>query len=86
MAKLHFYYGVMASSKSALLCINPYNLNRTGNKYEVLKPATDNRDSTSEIVSRIGLHTPACALKNLDNYKYKYKKQFLQDILKHILL
>ena len=77
MAKIHFYYGVMASSKSALLCINAYNLNRTGNKYEVLKPTTDNRDSTSEIVSRIGLHTPALALKNLDKYKPKRGTQFI---------
>nr|MBQ0091589.1 thymidine kinase [Candidatus Enterousia merdequi] len=77
MAKIHFYHGVMASSKSASLCINAYNLNRTGNKYEVLKPATDNRDSQNEIVSRIGLRTPALALPNLDNYTPKRGTQFI---------
>ena len=77
MAKLHFYYGVMASSKSALLCINAYNLNRTGNKYEVLKPSTDNRDSASEIVSRVGLRTQARALSNLQDYKPKHGTQFI---------
>jgi thymidine kinase len=77
MAKIHFYHGVMASSKSALLCINAYNLNRTGNRYEVLKPATDNRDSDSEVVSRIGLRTQATALKNLDDYKPKHGTQFI---------
>ena len=77
MAKLHFYYGVMASSKSALLCINAYNLKRTKNKYEVLKPSTDNRDSESEIVSRVGLRTPARALPNLDDYKPKRGTQFI---------
>jgi thymidine kinase len=77
MAKIHFYHGVMSSSKSALLCTNAYNLNRTGNKIEVLKPSTDNRDSSSEIVSRIGLHTPARALPNLDNYKPKRDTQFI---------
>ena len=77
MAKLHFYYGVMASSKSALLCINAYNLNRTGNKYEVLKPSTDNRDSATEIVSRVGLHTAARALPNLKDYKPKRGTQFI---------
>lgn len=77
MAKLHFYYGVMASSKSALLCINAYNLNRTGNKFEVLKPSQDNRDSQTEIVSRVGLHTAARALPNLDDYKPKRDTQFI---------
>jgi len=52
MAKLHFYYGVMASSKSAVLGINAYNFSRTGNKWEAIKPQKDNRDSTTEIVSR----------------------------------
>jgi len=77
MAKVHFYYGVMSSSKSALLCINAYNLNRTGNKFEVLKPSTDNRDSESEVVSRIGLHTTARALPNLEQYKPKQGTQFI---------
>ena len=77
MAKLHFYYGVMASSKSALLCINAYNLKRTGNKFEVIKPSADNRDSTSKIVSRIGLSTDARAMPNLDNYKPKRDTQFI---------
>ena len=77
MAKLHFYYGVMASSKSALLCINAYNLRRTDNKFEVIKPSIDNRDSTSKIVSRIGLSTDARALPNLDNYKPKRGTQFI---------
>ena len=77
MAKLHFYYGVMASSKSAQLGINAFNFNRTGNKWEAIKPATDNRDSATDIVSRIGIKTKAIALKNLDNYKPKRGTQFI---------
>ena len=77
MAKIHFYYGVMASSKSAMLGINAFNFNRTGNKWEAIKPATDNRDSKTDIVSRIGVKTPAIALKNLDNYKPEAGTQFL---------
>ena len=77
MAKVHFYYGVMSSSKSALLCINAFNLKRTENRFEVLKPATDNRDSASEVVSRIGLHSPARALPNLNEYKPKTNTQFI---------
>ena len=67
----------MASSKSALLCINAYNLNRTGNKFEVLKPTTDNRDSASHVVSRLNLRTPARAMPNLDEYTPKHGTQFI---------
>ncbi len=77
MAKLHFYYGVMASSKSALLGINAFNFTRTDNKWAAIKPATDNRDSDTDIVSRIGIKTKAIALKNLGNYTPKSGIQFL---------
>ena len=77
MAKLHFYYGVMASSKSAMLGINAFNFSRTDNKWEAIKPITDNRDSETEIVSRIGIRTRATALPNLDNYKPKRGTQFI---------
>ena len=77
MAKLHFYYGVMSSSKSAILGINAYNFSRTDNKWEAIKPAIDNRDSATNIVSRIGIITKARALPNLDNYKPKHDTQFI---------
>ena len=38
MAKLHFHYGTMGSSKSAQLIINSYNLNSQGKKTEMIKP------------------------------------------------
>ncbi len=77
MAKLHFYYGVMSSSKSALLGINAFNFNRTANKWEAIKHKTDNRDSANDIVSRVGVITKARALKNLKNYKPKPGTQFI---------
>lgn len=77
MAKIHFYYGVMSASKSAILGINAFNFNRTGNKWEAIKPSKDNRDSPTDIVSRIGVKTPAMALSNLDNYIPKKDTQFL---------
>jgi len=77
MAKLHFYYGVMASSKSAVLGINAYNFSRTGNKWEAIKPQKDNRDSTTEIVSRVGVKTAATVLKSLDFWEPKPGTQFL---------
>ena len=77
MAKLHFFYGVMASSKSALLGINAYNLTRQGKQWEAIKPAIDNRDSDTNIVSRTGIVTKARALKNLNSYKPKEGTDFL---------
>jgi len=77
MAKIHFYYGVMSSSKSAMLGINAFNFNRTDNKWEAIKPATDNRDSKTDIVSRVGIRTKAIALANLDNYAPKRGTQFI---------
>ena len=77
MSKIHFYYGVMGSSKSAELGINAFNFDRTGNKWVAIKPATDNRDSKTDIVSRIGIKTSAIALKNLDNFKPKRGTQFI---------
>lgn len=77
MAKLHFYYGVMSASKSAMLGINAFNFSRTDNKWEAIKPATDNRDSKADIVSRVGIRTNAQALQNLDNYKPKSGTQFI---------
>lgn len=67
----------MASSKSALLGINAFNFTRTGNKWEAIKPRTDNRDSDTEIVSRIGVKTHAMALQNLDKWLPKPETQFL---------
>lgn len=77
MSKIHFYYGVMSASKSAMLGINAFNFDRTGNKWEAIKPITDDRDSDTDIVSRIGIKTKAIALENLDNYSPKKGTQFL---------
>lgn len=77
MSKIHFYYGVMSASKSAMLGINAFNFDRTGNKWEAIKPLKDNRDSDTDIVSRIGVKTHAIALKNLDDYVPKKGTQFL---------
>lgn len=68
MATLHFHYGVMSSSKSALLVINAYNYKKNGLQVEVLKPSFDKRFSASTVKSRIGIETDAMALGNLDNY------------------
>ena len=72
MAKLHFYYGVMGSSKSAQLIINAFNYRKSGKQVEVIKPAIDTRFDANKVTSRAGnLSVDALALKNLDNYQPK---------------
>ncbi len=68
MATLHFHYGVMSSSKSALLIINAYNYNQNGVKTEVIKPSFDTRFSEDTVKSRIGIETKAIAIPNLETY------------------
>lgn len=68
MANLHFHYGTMGSSKSAQLIINAYNFRRNNTPVEVIKPATDTRFNAQEIVSRIGIETPATPMKSLMHY------------------
>lgn len=68
MAKLHFHYGTMSSSKSANLLINNYNQGQTGNKTEIIKPKIDNRFGDECVTSRIGLSAPAKSLSSLAQY------------------
>lgn len=71
MARLHFHYGVMSSSKSAALIINAHNFTKNGNPTEVIKPSFDKRFAEEQIVSRIGLEWPARTMPNLDTYTPK---------------
>ena len=68
MAKLHFHYGTMGSSKSAQLIINAYNLNNQGKQTEIIKPKTDNRFSENRVDSRVGISADALVLENLNGY------------------
>lgn len=68
MAKLHFHYGTMGSSKSAQLIINSYNLNNQGKKTEIIKPQIDNRFSLNQVNSRIGISAGATVRKDLQGY------------------
>ncbi len=68
MANLHFFYGVMSSSKSAALIINAYNLRQNGNPVEVIKPSFDKRFSSQKIVSRVGLSCDVAAMPHLMQY------------------
>lgn len=68
MAKLHFHYGTMSSSKSAQLIINAYNLNNQGKQTEIIKPKIDNRFSENKVNSRVGISADAIVLEHLNDY------------------
>ena len=56
---LHFYYGVMGSSKTAQLLMQRYNLQQLGIKVALVKPAIDTRAGVDVVYSRAGLEAKA---------------------------
>lgn len=56
---LHFYYGVMGSSKTAQLLMQRYNLLQLGLKVALVKPAIDTRAGADVVYSRVGLNAKA---------------------------
>ncbi len=56
---LHFSYGVMGSSKSAMLLMQHYNHARLGHYVALIKPSIDTRIDSSTVYSRAGLHAQA---------------------------
>lgn len=53
--KVYFEYGTMGSSKSSQLLMMANNYRHKAVKTYLVKPAIDNRDSDTKIVSRVGL-------------------------------
>ena len=62
MAKLHFRYGAMGSSKTAQALMTRFNYLERGRKVLLLKPALDTRDGKTIIKSRVGLAAEAVVL------------------------
>ena len=56
---LHFYYGVMGSSKTAMLLMQRYNYTQLGLKVARVKPAIDTRIAPATVYSRVGLRAEA---------------------------
>lgn len=79
MAKLHFKYGTMGSSKSAQLLMTRFNYMEKGRRVWLLKPATDTRDGIVTVKSRIGLQAEAEVIQNSDNILEKYKGMISDD-------
>ncbi len=56
---LRFYFGVMGSSKSAMLLMQRYNYMELGHCVALVKPAIDTRVGREVVYSRVGLQAPA---------------------------
>ena len=56
---LHFSYGVMGSSKSAMLLMQHYNHVQLGHYVVLVKPSIDTRIDSSTVYSRVGLRAKA---------------------------
>ena len=56
---LHFFYGVMGSSKTAQLLMQRYNYQQLGLKVALIKPAVDTRVAEDVVFSRMGLQAQA---------------------------
>lgn len=63
MAKLHFRYGVMGSSKTADLLMLAYNFRERGSNPLLAKPSKDTR--TEKIWSRVGISADCIPLEDL---------------------
>jgi thymidine kinase len=71
MAKLHFIYGCMGSSKSLRLLALAHNLKEKGVEFVLMKPSKDTRDGTGIVKSRAGLEMPCISIdNNLNIYEY----------------
>ena len=69
MAKLHFRYGAMGSSKTANALMVEYNYRRRGKRALLVKPKIDSRDGDRTIRSRIGLESQGIFLEELVEMK-----------------
>ena len=56
---LHFFYGVMGSSKTAQLLMQRYNYQQLGLRVALIKPAIDTRAGVDKVYSRVGLQAQA---------------------------
>ena len=71
MAKLHFNYGTMGSSKSAQVLMTRFNFIQNGQRVWLIKPSIDTRDGINIVKSRIGLQSEADVIEPTDNLLQK---------------
>ena len=83
MAKLHFNYGTMNSSKSAQVLMTRFNFIQNGQRVWLIKPSIDTRDGIHIVKSRIGLQSEADVVKPTDDL---LKKMLALDELPEIII
>ncbi|MCD7769965.1 MAG: thymidine kinase [Oscillospiraceae bacterium] len=81
MAKLYFKYGAMGSSKSAQALITKFNYEEQGMRCWLIKPATDIRDGTDIVRSRIGLECQGDVISPEDNLGDLYQAAGWCDVI-----
>lgn len=79
MSGLYFYYGVMGCSKTAQALITRFNYVENGLGVWLIKPATDTRDGTEILKSRIGLTATASVIAEDDNIIDLWQNKFKID-------
>ncbi len=85
MAKLYFRYSAMNAGKTTQLLQVKYNYEERGQNVLLMKPSIDNRDSTDNIKSRIGLESEAVKVES-DTDLYKYVKAIIDSHPVHCLI
>lgn len=65
MAKLHFRYGAMGSTKTANALMLHYNFKERNRSSLLIKPTTDTRDGEKIIKSRCGMSSKCLLFENL---------------------
>ena len=71
MAKLHYIYGCMGSSKTLRLLALAHNLKEKGVEYIILKPSKDTRDGENVVKSRAGIEMQCLSIDGTtDLYKF----------------
>lgn len=81
MASLMFHYSAMNAGKSASLLTAAHNYAERGMGVLVMKPALDTRDSSGEVVSRIGLRQEANVItKDMNIFEFYKWAEAQKDI------
>ncbi|AFU64054.1 thymidine kinase [Salmonella phage STML-198] len=81
MAQLYFNYASMNAGKSASLLTAAHNYKERGMGTLILKPGIDDRDSATEVVSRIGLRQEANVITpDMDIFEFFKWAQTQRDI------
>lgn len=79
MSKLYYYFGVMSSSKSALLLMKAHSFEERGIPFLCIKPSIDDRDGEDVIKSRIGISRECITIDTTHNL-YKFIDSYIVNV------